>query len=102
MSPEDAKLAAKVSKIVGSLAAAKKAAPSKGGFRSFMKTAKSELQQMQLGATGAASAAAASENFTMTLAVPKGQPLVDLGANPSGEGANTEQSDTNHESMQAD
>jgi len=40
---EQAKLVAKVGKIVNSLTAAKKAAPAKGGFRSFMKTAKTEL-----------------------------------------------------------
>lgn len=36
----------KVDKIVDSLTTARKPAAKKGGFRSFMKTAKTELKQM--------------------------------------------------------
>ena len=43
---EQAKLEVYVGKIVSGLNVAKKAGPAKGGFRSFMQTAKTELQQM--------------------------------------------------------
>lgn len=71
------KIAAKVGKIVDSLTV-KKAAPRAGGFRSFMKTAKTELKEMQLVEKPEQSSAAASseENvikpaFAATVAVPK-------------------------------
>ena len=72
---------AKIGKIVDSLTAAKKAAPAKGGFRSFMKTAKTELQQMQLAGEGAASqGAAGGGGFALSVALPQGQPLIDMSA----------------------
>ena len=76
-----AKLVIKVGKIVDSLTV-KKAAPKAGGFRSFMKTAKTELQQMNMAVNpmdegGAASAAPVGgaagmgEGFSATVVVPK-------------------------------
>ena len=75
--PEEvqAKLELKVSKIVASLSTARKPAVSKaGGFRSFMKTAKTDLKQMNpdgmvLGAD--AGAAVTDTGFAATVAMPK-------------------------------
>ena len=75
-----ANLVKKVGTIIDSLTV-KKAAPKAGGFRSFMKTAKTELQQMNIEAKplpeGAASAAPVGGEagmgggFSATVAVPK-------------------------------
>ena len=78
---EQVKLAEHVGKIVATLNVAKKAGPAKGGFRSFMQTAKTELQQMQMAGTDLGGAAAAgSGGFAMSVALPQGKPLVDMNA----------------------
>ena len=75
-----ANIVKKVGTIVDSLTA-RKAAPKAGGFRSFMKTAKTELKQMNVEAMPAADGAASAapmggiagmgEGFSATVALPK-------------------------------
>lgn len=73
---EQAKLVIKVDKIVDSLTTARKPAAKKGGFRSFMKTAKTELKQMNPEggmdfASGTQGGAASAEvGFAATMALP--------------------------------